>query len=104
VWESRGIDESIDARFLAAADAADVRSNTQIFEAFATYRCGDWNLNAGGTVQPVLGCSVSANFFDVLGVAPASGRAFSVAEEQAGVDQVAVISYGFWQRRRFSGN
>ena len=72
-----------------------------MFDALATYRCGDFNLNAEGNVQPVLGCHVSANFFDVLGVSPALGRTFSFAEEQP--DQVAVVSYGFWQRR-FGGD
>ena len=103
VWENRGIDDSIDARFIAAADAGDLRASTQIFEGIANYRCGDMNLSADGTVQPVMGCSVSANLFDILGVAPASGRTFAEAEEQPGADQVVVVSYGFWQRR-FGGD
>jgi putative ABC transport system permease protein len=103
VWENRGIDEGADARFIAPQDAADLQSGTAVFDALATYRCGDFNLNAKENVQSVLGCRVSANFFDVVGVNPASGRAFSPAEEQPGADQVAVVSYGFWQRR-FAGN
>jgi putative ABC transport system permease protein len=103
VWENRGIDEGADARFLAPQDAVDLLSGAPVFDALATYRCGDFNLSADGNVQPVLGCHVSANFFDVLGVGPASGRTFSVAEEQPGADQVAVVSYGFWQRR-FAGD
>jgi putative ABC transport system permease protein len=103
VWENRGIDEGVDARFIAPQDAADLRSGTPVFDALTTYRCGDFNLNAEGNVQPVLGCHVSANFFDALGVSPALGRTFSFAEEQPGADQVAVVSYGFWQRR-FGGD
>src|SRR6266478_3565153 len=103
VWENRGIDEGADARFMAPRDAADVVSGTQVFDGLTTYRCGDFNLNADGNVQPVLGCRVSANFFDVLDAAPASGRTFAVPEEEPGADQVAVVSYGFWQRR-FAGD
>ena len=103
VWESRGVDEGLDFRRVAAADIADLRSDVPVFEAMATYRYAEFNLNAEGTVQPVRGCAVSSNFFDVLGVAPALGRTFSPAEEQAGADQLAILSYGFWQRR-FAGD
>jgi macrolide transport system ATP-binding/permease protein len=103
VWENRGIDEGADARFIAPQDAADLLSGTPVFDALTTYKCGDFNVSAEGNVQPVLGCHVSANFFDVLGVGPALGRAFSASEEQPGADQVAVVSYGFWQRR-FAGD
>src|ERR1700676_289801 len=103
VWENRGIDEGADARFIAPQDAADLQSGAAVFEALTTYRCGDFNLSAEGNVQTARGCRVSANFFDVLGVSPTSVRAFTSAEEQPGADQVAVVSYGFWQRH-FAGD
>jgi predicted permease len=103
VWENRGIDEGVDARFIAPQDATDLISGAPVFDALTTYRCGDFNLNAEGSVEAVLGCRVSANFFDVLGVRPVLGRVFSSEEEQPGADQVAVVSYGFWQRR-FAGD
>jgi putative ABC transport system permease protein len=103
VWENRGMEEGWDARWIAPADADDVRTSTQIFEGLTTYRCQDFNLSADGNVQPVRGCGVSANFFDVLGVSPALGRTLTAAEEQPGADQVAIVSHGFWQRR-FGGD
>lgn len=103
VWEDRGIDERLDARYIAAADAGDLRAGTQVFDGLTTFRCSDFNLNTDQSVQPVRGCAVSANFFDVLGVAPAAGRTFTQAEEQPGADQVAVVGHGFWQRR-FGGD
>jgi predicted permease len=43
---------------------------------------------------------VSGNYFQMLGVAPASGRAFLAEEDGAlGAHPVAVISNRFWQRR-----
>lgn len=103
VWEDRGVDEGIDARGIAPADAEDIRETTEIFSGLTTYRYQEPNLNFGGDVQPVRSCAVSANFFDVLDVAPAFGRTFANAEQQSGNDQVAVVSYGFWQRR-FGGS
>jgi putative ABC transport system permease protein len=99
VWEDRGFDEGIDARRISAPDADEVRTRAQVFEALATYRCHDFNLNTAADVQPVRGCEVSANFFAVLGVSPWVGRSFNPEEEQRGADQVAVVSHGFWQRR-----
>jgi putative ABC transport system permease protein len=98
VWEDRGIDEGIDARYIAAADAEDLRSSNGAFEGLTTYAMQSFGLGKEGDVQPILGCRVSSNFFDVLGVTPAAGRLFGAAEEQPGADQVAILSYGAWQR------
>jgi predicted permease len=103
VWEDRGVDEGFDARQIAAADAEDVRSTTQIFDGLTTYRCRDFNLSDGRDIQPVRGCGVSGNFFDVLGVSPSIGRSFAANEQQPGADQVVVVSHGFLERH-FAGD
>jgi predicted permease len=103
VWDDRGIDEGYDARYLAPADADDLRATNSVFEGLTTYNYQSFGLGAEGDVQPILGCRVSANFFDVLAVTPAQGRLFSAAEEQPGADQVAILSDGAWQRR-FGGD
>jgi putative ABC transport system permease protein len=99
VWEYRGVDAGIDERVLAPADAAQFADSIQVFSAFATYRCRDFNLTAYDVAQPARGCNVSANFFDVLGVNPAFGRSFSPEDDQPGAGQVIILSHGFWQRR-----
>ena len=99
VWEYRGVDAGIDERVLAPADAAQFAASTQVFNAFATYRCRDFNLTAYDAAQPARGCNVSANFFDVLGVNPAFGRSFSPEDDHPGAGQVIILSHGFWQRR-----
>jgi len=103
VWEDRGIDEGFDARHIAPADAEDLRSTNGVFEGLTTYNFQSFGLGTEGDVQPIFGCRVSANFFDVLAVTPAAGRLFTAAEEQPGADQVAILSYGSWQRR-FGGD
>ncbi|HEY6270177.1 MAG TPA: ABC transporter permease [Candidatus Acidoferrum sp.] len=103
VWEDRGTQEGFDARFIAPADAEDLRSTNGVFEGLATYNYQSFGLGVEGDVLPILGCKVSANFFDVLAVTPAAGRLFTTAEEQPGADQVAILSYGSWQRR-FGGD
>ena len=103
VWEDRGIDEGYDARYIAPADAEDLRSSNSVFEGLTTYSFQSFGLGVEGDVQPILGCRVSANFFDVLAVSPAAGRPFTATEEQPGADQVAILSFGTWQRR-FGGD
>jgi putative ABC transport system permease protein len=103
VWEDRGIDEGYHARYLAPADATELSTHNEIFENVTTYEMRSFSLGAGSEIQPVLGCRVTANFFDVLNVSPAAGRIFSPGEEQPGADQVAIVSHGFWQRR-FAGD
>ena len=46
---------------------------------------------------------VSANLFATLGIPPQIGRTFLPEEEQTGQDRVAILSYGFWQRK-YGGN
>jgi predicted permease len=103
VWEDRGIDEGYDARFVAPAEARELSSHTEVFENLTTYVMHSFSLGAGNEIQPVLGCKVTANFFEVLSVSPMAGRVFSAEEEQLGADQVAVVSDGFW-KRRFAGD
>jgi predicted permease len=47
---------------------------------------------------------VSANYFDLLGASMAVGRSFMPEEDQTpGTHPVAILNYGFWQRR-FGGD
>ena len=50
------------------------------------------------TAEPVLGQTVTANFFTALGSPPARGRVFADGDESA-----AVLNYDYW-RRRFNGD
>ncbi|HXU44626.1 MAG TPA: ABC transporter permease [Thermoanaerobaculia bacterium] len=58
-----------------------------------------------GDGEPVLvhAARVSADLFDLLGVPPELGRAFTPEEDRFGQNRVAILSNPFWQRR-FSGD
>ena len=103
VWEDRGIDEGYDARYVVPADATELSTHNEVLENLTTYEMRSFSFGAGSEIQPVLGCRVTANFFDVLSVSPAAGRLFSPEEELPGSDQVAIVSDGFW-KRRFAGD
>lgn len=60
-----------------------------------------FNLSTGGEARNVPGLYVDGRFLDVLGVTPAIGRRFTVADDRLGGapgGPVAIASYGFWQR------
>ncbi len=59
------------------------------------------DLAQGGETDPVDGLFVSGNYFDELGVSMTLGRTFAEREDLLGAadSQVAIISYGLWQRR-----
>jgi putative ABC transport system permease protein len=81
----------------------DFRNRSKSFRAIAVYSNSSVNLAAaGGIPERVQGTRVSASFFDVLGVAPALGRAFTDEEDRAN-EPVVVISHSFWVRR-FGGD
>ncbi|HUJ30760.1 MAG TPA: ABC transporter permease [Candidatus Acidoferrum sp.] len=83
----------------AAADFLDWKAQSASFESMAAYRQSDINMSGGRVPERVLGSRVTSNFFGVLDVKPAMGRAFLGEEDQPGRDQAVVLSYGLWQRR-----
>src|SRR5689334_18742520 len=76
---------------------------TQLFEGAFAYANQRFNLSRGGEAQLVNGLLVSGRYFDVLGVPAILGRTITPENDirkGEGIEnrQVAVISYGFWQR------
>src|SRR5262245_43123696 len=76
------------------------REQNQLFRGLGAFWYGDFNLTSDGqNAERVQGAFVTANFFSVLGVAPALGRGFQSADEEFGQHQVVLLSHELWQRR-----
>lgn len=73
------------------------------FAGMAALKGTEFNLTGEGEPERLYGARVSANFFDLLGVAPARGRAFLPEEDAPGRGDVVMISYELWMRR-FGGD
>lgn len=69
----------------------------------AAYTGGGTILNGNGESERVFAPNVTANFFSVLGVDAIRGRTFQAGEDKQGGPRLAILTYGFWQRR-FGGN
>lgn len=81
----------------------DFQQYNQSFESIAAYSGGSFILTGSHEPLRLEGASVSPELFSVLKVDPLLGRTFSKADQTEGQDQVAVLSYGLWQRR-FGGD
>lgn len=102
IWESRPQVEP-GRNAVAFANYLDVKDQSAAFSSVAAQM--DWvaNLTEGDQSERLRGFAVSANYFEVLGVTPALGRSFTVAEEEPGHDPVVILNDGVW-RRRFAGD
>jgi putative ABC transport system permease protein len=80
------------------AEFLDWRDQNHVFEELSAWRTWFYNLTGSGEPEQVWGVHSSGNFFRLLGIVPALGRDFTPEEEQPGHEQVAIISYGLWQR------
>ena len=74
-----------------------LRDNNQSLSLIA-YAETNFGIAAGDRTDRIRGEMVSANYFDVLGVAPAMGSAFAPSDEAPGAPRAAVISDGLWTR------
>lgn len=75
------------------------RDQHQIFESVITYFGGTSALTGTGEPEQVRTLRLSAGFLPALGLSPALGRSFRDEEEPKSAEPVAMLSYGFWQRR-----
>ena len=77
----------------------DYREQTRTVSGLAAY--GNWTASLAGDdlTERLQGARMSANAFDVLGVAPSAGRLLRDSDDRPDAPRVVVLSYRLWQRR-----
>src|SRR5579863_1070915 len=81
-------------------DFLDYRSQAKSFQGMAIAHGVSKTLNDGSGLSERLDANESsANTFEVVGRKPILGRDFTPSDEQPGAPPVAILSYGFWERR-----
>ena len=84
----------------SAANFFDQHAKNTVFEKMAAYNYSSRNLTEDGqTAERLLGLAATADFFPLMGVAPAHGRVFKPEEFEPGADNVIVLTDRFWMRR-----
>ncbi|HLB38223.1 MAG TPA: ABC transporter permease [Gemmatimonadales bacterium] len=98
VWEHnfpRGRDRNV----VSPANFFTWTEQAQVLEDLAALVEGSGTLTGGGEPERVGVVTASASLFPLLGVQPRIGRAYTPEEDRDGAPRVAVLGYGYWQRR-----
>ena len=84
---------------ISKAEIVELRNSNHSFEDLAAYTA--WSFTLTGRDEPARldGVRTTATFFSLLGVRAALGRTFLPDEDQPGHTDVAMLSYGSWERR-----
>lgn len=97
VWRQSG---KMDTEQFSPPDFMDLKEQVRAFEHFAAFVPGAVDLTPSGGPSALLHrTSISNEFFTVLGLKPAIGRAFNAEEDRPGNDRVAILSHELWSRR-----
>jgi putative ABC transport system permease protein len=87
------------ARFsVSPGNYLDWKAQSSAFEQMAVYSYNGLSLSTSNDPLPLIGATVSSDFFSVLRSNAMQGRIFTPDEERPGRDQVVVIGHGLWQR------
>ena len=101
IWESGENDQGIGAT-ISFPNARDVGVRSGSVDDVALldeWQPGPALEGDGAQSEVVAGATVSANFFDLLGVQTVIGRTFRAEEEGEGREPVVVLGHGLWTRR-----
>ncbi len=98
IW-SQSLSAGYHHKYILNGVFTDWQEQSQSFEQLVRYGGGLAYLTGAHQPEQLFGYSVSANFFDALGVKAALGRTMQKGEDEPGRDQVVVLRHSFWRRR-----
>ena len=90
--------DAADRNTVSPANFLDWRAQSRVLDGSAAIYDQGVNLTGHGEPAEVPAELASADLFRVLGLTPLLGRTYTAEEDAPGAN-VAVISYGLWQRR-----
>ncbi len=83
---------------MAPANVLDLQRVSQSFESMAAAGAWSGHLETKGSREKILGLTVSAGTFRMLGVSPELGRTFLPEEYEPGANRAVLLSHRLWQR------
>ena len=80
-----------------------MQSQSRTLEVAGVSADQEFNLTGSGEAVRLVGATVSANLFSVLGRGPVLGRGFEAGDDRPGRDGIVLLSQSLWQNR-FGGD
>jgi putative ABC transport system permease protein len=99
LWQDQRARGGPENEWLAPAHFFDWRNRATSFEASTVFHGGSASLTGSAEPEQVRGWRVTADFFKVLGVAPALGRDFRAEDDRPGAAPTVILTHGLWIRR-----
>ena len=96
IWAQR---KTVSRAFFSIPNFIDTRDQNQTLAEVAPFAIWPANLTGRGEAERLQGVRISANAMQMLGVEAAAGRALAPDDDKPNNTRVAMLSYGFWQRR-----
>ena len=87
-----------DKFWISPPEYFELRERSKSYSDIAAYRAGAANVSDGSRPERVNALFVTANMFDVLGVRPRFGRAFTAEQDLPNSEPVVVLADGIWRR------
>ncbi len=99
VWENHEARGGPSNEWTGFATFSDWREQNRVLENLAVYSDVGPTLTGDGVAERLAGEVVTHEYFSVLGVTPAIGRAFLKEEETPGGERVVILGDDLWKRR-----
>jgi putative ABC transport system permease protein len=96
VWEKP---PDYDRNGVSTLNYLDWHNQNKVFQYSAAISGKAVSLSGNGQPERLNAETVSASYFDILGIGPSLGRAFAPDEDQPGKDQVVILSGRIWKSR-----
>jgi putative ABC transport system permease protein len=99
VWQDMRARGGPATEWATPGNLVDWKADTSLFSSMAAIRGWRPTLTGMGEPEPLVGEVVTEQYFEVLGIAPAIGRAFTPNEMLPTGPRVVILGHAFWQRR-----
>ena len=91
--------QNIEMNGIAPATYFDWQKEVRSLDRLGAYAWDEISLTGDGHPQKVQAFRISSNLFEMLGVQPLLGRAFTNEEEETGKDQEIILGQALWEQR-----